>query len=136
MRKESFTKEQKQAYFKALRERWSANKASSEQDTDAKARYEAILAEGLYKGGYASFYFTYSQMQEQKLDGLPYVDAKTFNGWKEKGFMVTKGAKSTLVGIVWKKFMTSDKQDDEDAKEYMYPKEYHLFHRSQVEPIA
>ena len=40
--KKIYTKEERAEYFKALRERWTLNKAQSLQDTAARAKNEAI----------------------------------------------------------------------------------------------
>ena len=134
MKKTTHTKEERQAYFKALRDRWTVNKASADQDTDAKARYAAVLAESPHLNiSYSGFYFVHIQMKSQNLDGLPYVDAKTFNGWNAAGFKVAKGQKSTVEGITW---ISGTKKDDDDDNTAVYPKRYALFHRSQVEALA
>jgi hypothetical protein len=74
-------------------------------------------------------------MQAQGLDGLPYIDAKTFQGWKESGFVVNKGEHSTLSGLTWIGAKITNKDTGEEETAYVFPKEYHLFHRSQVSPI-
>ncbi len=78
------------------------------------------------------FLFVNMQMKSQGLEGLPYLDAKTFKGWKESGFTVKKGEHSTLSGITWIGINVSE---ETGVPEYALPKEYHLFHRSQVEAI-
>jgi len=124
------TPEEKKAYFKALRERWSEAKQASASDTDAQAKYQAIVTQAPdFKISYTSFYFTLLEMKHQKLDGNPYIDAKTFQGWIKAGFQVIKGQKSTLKGVTWLK----DGKEDEDG--FLFPKEYALFHTSQVKAI-
>ena len=131
-----YTKEERQKYYKKLRDEWNGNKQLAENDTDAKAQYQAI-AENSPTGqiSYYSFYFIYSAMKKLGLDGLPYVDAKTYNGWKKAGFKVKKGEKAKLRGITWVVFKEKD-DDEEEETTYMYPKEYKLFHKSQVEEIV
>ena len=125
------TQKEKKAYFKALRERWSEAKLASTSDTDAQAKYEAIVTQAPdFKISYTSFYFTLLEMKQQKLDGNPYIDAKTFQGWIKAGFQVIKGQKSTLKGVTWLKAST---KDDDDG--FLFPKEYALFHTSQVQAI-
>lgn len=126
----TYTTEQKKEYFKQLRERWSANKTNADNDTDAKVRYEAIMRETNGKFSYYSYYFTLCDMRKNGFEGNPYVDCKTFNGWRAVGYKVKKGAKSKITGITW---LSTGKDDDGD--EFIYPKMYHLFHSSQVEPI-
>lgn len=135
--KKTYTKEEKQAYFKGLRERWTANKASADQDEDTRKRYEAIKAEAPdFKISYYSFYFTLQSMKMQGFDGLPYVDAKTFNGWQGAGFIVKKVEKATLEGITWLEVEKDKKQGQDEAESFLMPKSYKLFHRSQVEAIT
>ena len=134
----TYTKEEKREYFKNLRDRWnSVKKSHTEKEiSDAQA---VIAAHGLNVSGY-SFLFTTIQMEKLGLEGIPYLDAKTFQGWKEAGFQVRKGEKSLLSGITW--VGVGNKSEDPDEAEkagdegYLFPKEYHLFHRSQVEPLA
>ncbi len=128
-----YTKEEKQKYFKELREKWAEAKEKSLNDSDAKSKWEAINQEAGGKISYTGFYFTFMDMQAQGLDGLPYVDAKTFQGWLQSGFQVVKGAKSTLSGITWLEVKNKGATADDDG--FLMPKEYHLFHRSQVEEI-
>ena len=132
MGKEKYTKEQKQEYFKGLRERWQKCKEASEQDEDARAKWQAVNEQAGGKLSYTGFYFTLMDMRAQGLSGLPYVDAKTFDGWTASGFKVSKGQHSTISGITWLEVGTGENGDDEG---YLLPKMYHLFHRSQVEEI-
>lgn len=127
-----YTKEQKQEYFKNLREQWKKNKLDASLDSDARLRYEAIKRESNGNFSYEAFYWTYKQMQKLNLDGVPYINCKTFDGWKESGFKVKKGEKSKISGITWLSFKTKKDGKDEDV---VYPKVYHLFHSSQVEPL-
>jgi hypothetical protein len=127
--KEQFTKEQKKEYFTNLRNEWKLAKEKADKDQKMKDAYEEMK---LSEGSYWSFYFTLIDMQSQKMEGFPYLDAKTFNKWKEEGFIVKKGEKSKLRGLVWKSF-TKDK--DDKLSTVLYPKVYNLFHRSQVEVI-
>ena len=56
---------------------------------------EALFREAGLKGvSYFSFYFVLKQMQKLKFKGLPYIDAKTFQGWVDNGYKVKKGEKS------------------------------------------
>ena len=131
----TYTQEEKSAYFKNLRTRWQDNKKLAEADDNAKARYQAMLQESPnMKISYNGFYFTLRSMHDQGLSGLPYIDAKTFNGWREAGFKVKKGEKGKIEGITW---IISDNTKNEDSadEKSMYPKRYILFHTTQVEKI-
>ena len=68
------------------------------------------------------------QMQEQGLEGEPYLHTRTFNGWKAAGRQVRKGEKCTLQSITW------ISGGEEDSK--MYPKGTSLFHLDQTDAIA
>ncbi len=124
-----YTKEQKKEYFKKLREEWKAAKAAL--DAGQIEKIEAIrLTHGL-KISAISYWFVARQMAKKGMDGIPYVDAKTYDGWVNTGFRVRKGEKSQLSGITW---VNVGEENDKDS--FMFPKEYHLFHKSQVEAIA
>ena len=126
--KKNYTKEQKAQYFKTLRARWQAAK---EYAIDNGEVIKAIMVNhGLNMSVY-SFAFVQHQMQAQGLEGLPYLDVKTFQGWKENGFRVRKGEASTLSSIVW---ISSEKKEEEEGG-YSFPKATALFHRSQVEEV-
>ncbi len=137
MTKQKYTKEQKQAYFQSLRDRWQKCKEASEQDEDARSKWQAVNEQAGGKLSYTGFYFTLLEMKSQGLDGLPYVDAKTFDGWTSAGFKVIKGSKSTISGITWLEVDRDDvKGKTNGDNNFMIPKMYHLFHRSQVEEIT
>ena len=122
------TKEEKKAYFSNLREQWKKSKELAQADQTAKALYNETGG----KYSYTSFYFTLLQMRTQQLDGIPYIDAKTFKGWREAGFSVKRGEKSLLSGITW----IDAHADQEDAEKLLFPKVYHLFNRKQVETLS
>ncbi len=124
----SFTKEEKQKYFKELRTSWKKSKELSENDEVA----QALFREAGMNVSYASFYFTLQQMRALKMEGIPYVDCKTFNKWKESGYIVKKGEKSKVNGITW---ISGKKEDENDEEKKLYPKVYKLFHKSQVEEL-
>lgn len=130
------TKAEKQAYFKQLRERWTTAKQMLNEGKINEI--QAIIATHGLKISNTGFMFVSIQMQRQHLDGLPYLDAKTYKGWRENGFQVRKGEKSTLSGITWISANTrtktvEHKDDNTDKGGFVFPKEYHLFHRSQVD---
>lgn len=125
-----FTKEEKKAYFKRLRDQW--NQAKLTADTD---QIKAIIQNHGWKISVIGYAVIAHQMKAQDLKGYPYLDAKTYKGWKENGFQVKKGKKSTLTGITW---INAFKKNDDPSKDddcFLMPKGYHLFHRSQVEEI-
>lgn len=126
----AYTKEEKKAYFAELRAKWNHAKEMSNIE---RLKIEAIIANHGMNISATGYAFVAEQMAAQSLDGVPYIDAKTFNGWKENGFIVKKGEKSSLSGITWIKISKEEKSGEVD--EFSIPKAYHLFHRSQVQPL-
>ena len=124
--------------MKQLRSQWAdVKKLLSDEKI---SEIQAIIATHGMSISAIGFMFVSLQMSTQGLGGLPYLDAKTYKGWKQNGFQVKRGAKSTLSGITWINVGGGDDPDIADTKHkgtddggYMFPKEYHLFHRSQVE---
>ena len=128
MKKQTFTKEQKAEYFKGLREEWLKVKKMSEGDEKARAEFAKLNLQGV---SYINFRLVAMQMDDLGFDGIPCVDCKTFQGWKNSGFQVKKGEKSKIHAITW---IGNSKNDDEEDS-YIFPKQYNLFHKSQVEEI-
>jgi len=128
-----YTKEEKKEYFKNLREQWKQNKLDASLDSNAKLRYQAILKEAGGKISFEAYYWTLRQMGKLNLVGEPYIDCKTYQGWRDAGFKVIKREKSKLSGVTWMAFQTN--KEGQKAEEVVYPKLYHLFHSSQVESI-
>ena len=112
-----------------LRANWA--RAKSMLDEGKASAIQAIIQTHGLKISKTGFLFCQLQMQDLGLDGLPYLDCKTFKGWKENGFIVDKGQKSNIDGITW---ITCQKKENKEQS-YMVPKAYYLFHRSQVHPI-
>jgi hypothetical protein len=127
-----YTKEEKKAYYNSLREQWQAAKIHA--NNGGKAEIEAIIKTHGFKISVTGYCFIMRQMAAQGLDGIPYLDAKTFQGWQENGFSVKKGEKSTLTGLTWVQIGGDPEREDDSG--WKMPKAYHLFHRSQVEERA
>lgn len=113
-----------------LRSVWIKAKASISESE--KEKIEAFKKLNNMQISYISFFIVQCAMNSQKLKGYPYIDAKTFSGWKEEGKIVKKGQKHFCTSITW---VPSNKKDDDSDDTFMYPKGYFLFHRSQVEDI-
>lgn len=122
------TKEQKQKYLAKLRAQWKKSKELAESDKIG----EALFRESGLKGvSYYSFMFVHYQMKAQGFDGIPYIDMKTFKGWRESGFRVQKGESSTADGITW--IGVGGNKEDNIEPEFFFPKVYRLFHRTQTD---
>lgn len=122
----------KTEYFKELRSNWQEAKKKSE-DPKYKDQFLLLLSQSpnLRISPY-SFTFTKISMEQQNLEGMPYIDCKTYKNWQENGFTVKKGEKSKIDGITW---IASKKKDEDEENPMLYPKRYRLFHRSQVEAL-
>ena len=123
-------------HSKELRDRW--NRAKSMLDDKKISEIDAIMATHGLNISRIGFMVVSQGMKQQGLEGIPYLDAKTYKGWRENGFQVRKGEKSTLGSITWvgvgKKEPTPAKPEGESG--FLFPKSYNLFHRSQVDAIA
>jgi len=133
--KKQYSKEQKNAYFKQLRAEWQKAKDIANID-----EIQAIITNYGLSISPISYSLISMQMNALNLDGIPYLDCKTFQGWKENGFIVKKGEKSQIHGLTWITANNSksdlDNSEIEDQKDsFLFPKIYHLFHRSQVTEI-
>ena len=130
-----YTLEEKKEYFQKLRNQWQEIKNKTTEN-----ELEAVKLEcqryGLQCSAYG-YIFCKKSMESQNLDGVPYIDAKTFQGWKQTGFIVKKGETAKIQGI---SFIPCSKTETKDDKEkeisFRMPKTYNLFHKSQVEAIA
>jgi hypothetical protein len=123
----------KKTYYAQIRAKWSEAKTKTEEHKEEiEARYtKAELPANISLWSYA---FVLWQMQALGLEGEPYIDCKTFKRWLEAGYRVNKGEHSKIEGIVWMHPRTKvNGQWTEDTEsDYLYPKIYKLFHRSQV----
>ena len=123
-------KQDKKAYFAGLRARWQSVKNELTQGQIDEITC-VIKLHGLNISPY-SYAFCAMQMRSLGFDGIPYADCKTYKGWQQFGFQVRKGEHSEIDGITW---IAVGKDSENNDERYMLPKLYHLFHRSQVEPI-
>ena len=139
MDKKTFSKEEKKAYFERLHKSWQESKLLAEQD-----KYKAIQLECLKAGlkvSLTGIVFTALQMEKLNLEGNPYIDCKTFKGWKDCGYTVKKGEHSQIEGLTWISSQSPEKQlenfvtGEDKSKSFVFPKVYKLFHSSQVEPL-
>lgn len=121
---------------KTLRDKW--NRAKQMLDSGALSEIDAIMQTHGINFSRTGFSIVMMDMKAQGFDGIPYVDAKTYKGWRDTGFQVRRGEKSTLGSITWvgvgKKEPTTAKPEGESG--FLFPKSYNLFHRSQVDAIA
>ena len=116
-------------YFKQLRDQW--NEAKEHANVN---EIQAIIENHGLKISVTGYYFVKQQMDHAGLDGTPYLDAKTFKGWKDNGYTVKKGEKSKLRGITW--ISVNSKPDPANKeKGFKMPKAYNLFHKSQVKEL-
>lgn len=134
MPRKEFTPEQKTEYFKQLRTQWQAAKSLAAADNTIGAMYSQLCQMGLGDISLYNVSLIFMQAQALGLEGLPYVDFKTYEHWQKSGFQVRKGEKSPVFSLTW--VGGKKDEDDKDSDTHRYPKLTHLFHSSQVEPIA
>lgn len=123
------TKTNKKERATQLRDQWNATKANLTEDIISEA--QAIAESHGLNFSATGYAFCLEQLAQANLTGTPYVDCKTYAGWKKAGFQVKKGSKSFGYGITWVKVEKKDNPDDS----FLFPKTYSLFHTSQVEAI-
>ena len=120
----------KKEYFQTLRENWKKAKVLAEDPT-YKEKFLLLMTQSPnLRISSTGFAFCLMSMQANGFEGLPYLDCKTFKGWKEAGFIVKKGEKSKIDGITW---ISTTKEDEEEGG--LYPKMYRLFHSTQVQAL-
>ena len=126
----TYTKEEKREYHKGLRAQWADVKS---QLTGGKIKeIQAVMSQNGMNFSVVSYMLTLISMEQNGYDGIPYLDCKTFNGWKGTGFSVKRGEHSNIDGMTWIKAEPKEGQGEDDG--FLFPKVYRLFHRSQVEP--
>jgi hypothetical protein len=127
----------KKQYNAFLREQWSrAKKEATDNPNQWGPIYKEALRSGMTACSMTGFVMAAMAMKAQNLDGFPYIDAKTFQGWRKSGYKVNKGEKSFGGSIVWLHPKSKTSDGTEEEQEYCYPKAYHLFHRTQVTPLG
>ena len=120
--------EKQKAKVKELRAKWQEAKNLL---TEGKiAEIQAIIATHGLNVSTTGYMMCLVQMQALGLDGIPYLDCKTYKGWKDNGFHVKRGEHSQIDGITW--VAVTKKTDKEKEEAFMMPHGYKLFHRSQV----
>lgn len=117
-----------------LRARWKAVKESATAGEMAEA--EAAMATHGLDVSTTGYVLALRLMRQAGLDGIPYLDCKTFQGWKKSGFCVRKGEKTIGHGISWVTVGNRQGDDGEEKGGFCFPKSYALFHSSQVDPIG
>jgi hypothetical protein len=138
-RKSSYTPEQKQAYFSDLRKQYQAAKTAAAENGDVKKIYAHLQSLNITNLSAANIQLVLEQAAELGLDGVPYLDFKTYEHWKKSGYQVTKGEKSKVYTITWvsaKNKSNENSSDSDEASGYRFPKLTHLFHSSQVEALS
>ena len=134
MARKEFTPEQKREYFTGLRNQWQAAKALAAADDSIGAMYAQICQMGIGDISLYSCSLVFMQAKALGLDGLPYVDFKTYDGWRKCGFQVRSGETHKIISITW--VGPKPKDGEEEDGGFRYPKSTNLFHSSQVEAIT
>ena len=132
-----YTTQQKKEFYAKIRSDFATAKKEAEK-LEFRRAYEHAQAQGLTMSLYA-FVFVKIQLEKLGLKGIPYIDCKTFAGWKKNGYTVKKGQKSKINGITFLRIepKKEDKEKEKESKNgFLIPKAYKLFHISQVEKTA
>ena len=122
------TKEEVKEYYNSMREKWREAKQLSQsiEELDREDLLKVQMSVPTMSATW--FMFCRMQMRNLWLEWLPWIDCKTFKGRKDFWFRVKKWETSKITGLTWVRV-----GDEDDS--YVYPKIYHLFHTSQVEPL-
>lgn len=135
--KKQYSKEEIKAFYGKQRERWMKSKELVNTD-ECLGILREMAAQGVSNVSPTSIMFVVSQLKELGLPGLPFIDVKTFQGWKEIGYTVIKGQKAIINGVSWKPTERTNKETGETEETgggRLLAKSYSLFHRSQVQRI-
>lgn len=126
------TKKQRAEFMKNVISQWKVSNKLADEDQGAKEIFDSLKQKNR---SYHAFYFVLKAMRELGLEGLPYKDCRTYGKWKEAGFQVEKGESSKIIGLTWINPNKKEEEKDEEKIEYLIPKIYKLFHRTQVKVI-
>lgn len=122
------TKAEVKKFYAGMRSQWKEAKELSLKMLPLQKKELEKIQKVLPAMSPMGYMFCKKQMENQGLNGLPWLDCKTFKGRKESGFVVKKWEHAKVHGLsriaVW-----------DEWKEFRYPKVYNLFHSSQVEAI-
>lgn len=129
--KKQFTPEQKKEHFNHLRQQWQQAKTLSQSD-ELTAVYSQLKGMGVGDISLYNVSLIFMQAQQLGLEGLPYVDFKTYEHWKKAGYQVKRGEKSPVYSLTW---VGSKGEEGEEVSKVKWPKLTHLFHSSQVEAL-
>lgn len=91
-----------------------------------------LMEEGKLKSSGKFVKITDADGSEKTLE-MP-IEIHTFNGWKERGFCVRKGEKSTIKFPIWKHIYGKENEEGK-KKDHMFMKLSAFFTEEQVEPI-
>ncbi len=133
MKRNQFTQEEKREYYSSLRSKWAEAKAMAATD-EIGAIYTQLAEMGIGDISLYNVSLILMQAQELGLAGLPYLDFKTYDGWKGSGFQVKRGEKSPVFSLTW--IGQKGEDGEEVADGLRWPKATHLFHTSQVEEVS
>ncbi len=125
--------EQKREYYASLRQKWAEAKALAATD-EIGAVYTQLAEMGIGDISLYNVSLILMQAQALGLEGLPYLDFKTYDGWKGSGFQVKRGEKSPVFSLTW--IGPKGENGEEVSDGQRWPKLTHLFHTSQVEVMA
>lgn len=132
-KRKQYTPEEKRAYFTKLHQEWREAKEAARGNGEVEAIFKHLQKMNLPHLSLVNIQLVLTQAQALNLEGIPYVDFKTYEHWQKSGYQVRRGEKSQIHTITW--LGKDSDEDDEDSESYRFPKLTSLFHSSQVDPI-
>lgn len=108
-----------------------------EQLDEALKHIQTLALVGIRVSTY-SFCEVQEVMKKRNLAGVPFLDTKTFNGWRAVGRRVKRGEKAIYQSVSWNKIENIKEHADgtiEVKDEFSGGKVYSIFHISQTEEI-
>lgn len=136
-KRNGYTQEEKRAYYANLRQEWATAKLAAEGNERIEKLRLHLLKMGVETPCLTNIALVLTQAEALGLDGLPYLDFKTYKAWQQAGFHVRKGEQSQVYTITWvgvsKTQQNADDGQDEVVEGKRWPKVTALFHTSQVE---
>lgn len=110
----------------------------TQEQLDEAYKYMKTLAlVGIYTSP-QSFLEVKSVLEAKNLEGVPFIDTKTFAGWQAVGRRVKKGEKAIYQSVTWNKIENIKEHADgslEITDEFRGGKVYSIFHISQTEEV-
>lgn len=131
-KRKQYTPEEKRAYYQSLHQEWREAKEAAQGNGETEAIFKHLQKMKIDRLSLVNIQLVLMQAQALGLEGMPYIDFKTYKEWQRSGFQVRYGETAKVHTITW---IGQDEDEDEEKEGYRFPKLTSLFHSSQVDPI-